>query len=274
MRGVDLSCLDPPTLQSSAASKAAGADKEGIALSHGVMLDNLHFPLPPVKDLDGFQRSAMEMVKPAHGTTTLSFIYKSGIVVAVDSRATMGAYISSQTVQKVIPVHKHLVGTMAGGAADCLFWLRNLSKQCRLHELQNKRQISVTGASKLLANTLYSYRGMGISIGTMMAGWDSTGPRLYYIDSEGSRYEGKRFSIGSGSTYAYGVLDSGYRYDLTEEEAIELGRRAIYHATFRDAASGGTVSVYHIGADGWKKVKGDDVGELHWSYYPPPQQQL
>lgn len=26
------------------------------------------------------------------------------------------------------------------------------------------------------------------------------------------------------------------------DEAVELGRRAIYHATFRDAVSGGTVS--------------------------------
>ena len=30
--------------------------------------------------------------------------------------------------------------------------------------------------------------------------------------------------------------------DLSVEDAIELGRRAIYHATFRDCASGGTVS--------------------------------
>lgn len=30
----------------------------------------------------------------------------------------------------------------------------------------------MTGASKLLANILYSYRGMGLSIGTMIAGWD------------------------------------------------------------------------------------------------------
>lgn len=44
--------------------------------------------------------------------------------------------------------------------------------QCRLHELANKRRISVTGASKLLANILYHYRGMGLSVGTMIAGWD------------------------------------------------------------------------------------------------------
>ncbi len=44
------------------------------------------------------------------------------------------------------------------------------------------------------------------------------------------------------SLYAYGVLDEGYRWDLSVEDAIELGLRSIYHATFRDAASGGTVS--------------------------------
>lgn len=30
--------------------------------------------------------------------------------------------------------------------------------------------------------------------------------------------------------------------DMEVEDAIELGRRSIYHATFRDAVSGGTVS--------------------------------
>ena len=30
--------------------------------------------------------------------------------------------------------------------------------------------------------------------------------------------------------------------DMSVETAIELGRRSIYHATFRDAVSGGTVS--------------------------------
>lgn len=33
--------------------------------------------------------------------------------------------------------------------------------------------------------------------------------------------------------------DSHYRFDLSVEEAIELGKRAILHATHRDAYSGG-----------------------------------
>ena len=44
---------------------------------------------------------------------------------------------------------------MAGGAADCQFWERDLGRQCRLFELRNKERISVAAASKLLANTMY-----------------------------------------------------------------------------------------------------------------------
>ncbi len=33
------------------------------------------------------------MVKPARGTTTLAFIFKEGVMVAADSRASMGGYI-------------------------------------------------------------------------------------------------------------------------------------------------------------------------------------
>jgi 20S proteasome alpha/beta subunit len=60
--------------------------------------------------------------QPNHGTTTLGFIFKGGVIIAVDSRASMGPYISSQTVKKVIEINPHLLGTMAGGAADCQFW--------------------------------------------------------------------------------------------------------------------------------------------------------
>lgn len=33
---------------------------------------------------------------------------------------------------------------------------------------------------------------------------------------------------------------------MPDEEAQELGRRAIFHATHRDAASGGIIRVYHV----------------------------
>jgi hypothetical protein len=213
-------------------------------------------------------------------------------------------------VKKVIEINKFLLGTMAGGAADCQFWERNLGRQvsspaqrrsaqpalsltppctlrdwgrithlplspwhlehagllgvnaragsapalgdtpacpgllqCRLYELNNGKRITVRAASKLLSNTMFSYRGMGLSMvgarrqqpgwaalgssartrtrthqagqqhpqagagrptavlspklqGTMVAGWDPTGPGLYYVDSDGQRTKGQVRQLG------------------------------------------------------------------------------
>lgn len=80
------------------------------------------------------------------------------------------------------------------------------------------------------------------SQGTMICGWDKRGPGLYYVDSDGQRLDNNMFAVGSGATYAYGVMDSGYSHNLSVQEALDLGQRAIYHATHRDAFSGGNVN--------------------------------
>jgi len=206
-------------------------------------------------------------IKFNHGTTCLAFKFKHGVMVATDSRATAGGYIASQEVKKVIEINPYLLGTMAGGAADCQFWERVLAKECRLYELRNKERISVAAASKLLANMVYQYKGMGLSMGTMVCGWDKKGPGLYYVDDGGQRLEGSLFSVGSGSLFAYGVLDEGYNYDLGVEAAKELATRSIYHATYRDAASGGFVNLYHMKETGWEHCAWHDVKDLHWKYH-------
>merc|ERR1719284_1145180 len=206
------------------------------------------------------------MVQMLHGTTTLSFKYKDGVVVAVDSRASAGAYIASQTVKKVIEINPFLLGTMAGGAADCSYWERYLGMRCRMFELDQKQRISVAAASKILSNITFNYKGYGLSMGTMICGWDQTGPQIYYVDSDGERLKGDLFSVGSGSTFAYGVLDTGYRPDLTFDEAVALGQRSIFAATYRDAYSGGTVRVYHIDKDGWKRISETDSMELYFKF--------
>jgi 20S proteasome subunit beta 5 len=87
---------------------------------------SLKFALPPVARPSAFLRAATDdysnpncPIKIAHGTTTLAFRFKGGIIVATDSRATAGNWIASQTVKKVIEINPMLLGTMAGGAAVC-----------------------------------------------------------------------------------------------------------------------------------------------------------
>jgi len=231
-------------------------------LGHGFYRDNLY--------LSSRQEEATPKgdikIRMDHGTTTLGFKFQGGVILAVDSRATGGMFIGSQCVKKIIEINDFLLGTMAGGAADCVYWERVLSKQCRLYELRNRERISVAAASKLLANMAYQYKGYGLSMGVMIAGWDKKGPGLYYVDDDGRRAKGQLFSVGSGSTYAMGVLDQGYREDMTDEEAQELGRRSIFHATHRDAASGGIIRVYHVKETGWVKISEQDMDSL-WDKY-------
>lgn len=93
----------------------------------------------------------------------------------------------------------------------------------------------------------------------MIMGYDDLGPSIYYVDNRGTRIGGDLFSVGSGSTFALGVLDTERRKDMNEEEAVALGIKAIRHATFRDAYSGGYIAVYVITKDGWKKVFSEDL---------------
>lgn len=92
------------------------------------------------------------------------------------------------------------------------------------------------------------------------------------MDSDGQRLSSHLFSVGSGSTFAYGVLDSEYDYDASVADALELGRRSIFHATHRDAYSGGSINLYHVTENGWEFKGNTDVGDLFWEYQDQAKQ--
>jgi 20S proteasome subunit beta 5 len=158
--------------------------------------------------MQSLKEKAPKLTEFAKGTTTLAFEFKEGVLVAVDARATMGAFISSNNVRKVIEINEFLLGTMAGGAADCMFWEKYVAMQCRVYELRNGQKPSVAMASMMLCSIMRQYRGKGLSMGTMFTGSDSTGASLYYIDNDATRLKGSLFAVGSGGTFAYGVLDT------------------------------------------------------------------
>jgi hypothetical protein len=43
---------------------------------------------------------------------------------------------------------------------------------------------------------------MGLSMGTMVAGWDKTGPNLYYVDNDGLRIKNEKFSVSLTASFA------------------------------------------------------------------------
>ncbi|XP_029380545.1 proteasome subunit beta type-11a [Echeneis naucrates] len=92
----------------------------------------------------------------------------------------------------------------------------------------------------------------------------SSGPQVIYVCSDGARLQGDVISVGSGSPYAYGVLDIGLKWSLSKDEAISLAREAVFRATHRDAYSGNSVDLFHITAQGWKQRTREDLKEEYY----------
>jgi 20S proteasome subunit beta 5 len=212
--------------------------------------------------------AAVPPIQMYHGTTTLAFQFDGGVIVAVDSRASLGKLVGSRTTDKVLPVTSSIIGTMAGGAADCLYWIRALSARMRMWEITEEVPASAEAAAHVLGAMLRQKRGL--SVGTMIVGHDRhADPCIFYLDDSGVCVRGEVFSVGSGSPYAISVLDAELRHDLSIEEATDLAMRAIQRATHRDAFSGGYINVFHVTKKGvWQQLKRIDSRRL-----PSPHQE-
>ncbi|GAA6088897.1 proteasome subunit beta type-11b [Tachysurus ichikawai] len=91
-----------------------------------------------------------------------------------------------------------------------------------------------------------------------------SGPGLVYVCSDGLLLKGELFSVGSGSPYAYSILDERIHWGISVDDAISVAREAVYRATHRDAYSGNNVDLYHITAKGWTRRKREDLKEEYY----------
>ncbi|XP_056589574.1 proteasome subunit beta type-11b [Triplophysa dalaica] len=91
-----------------------------------------------------------------------------------------------------------------------------------------------------------------------------SGPRVVYVCSDGLCLKGELFSVGSGSPYAYSILDSSVYWGMSVEEATLVAREAVYRATHMDAYSGNNVDLYHVTAKGWRRRQREDLKEEYY----------
>ena len=246
----------------------------------------------PAVELEAARASlGEEITRGFHGTTTVAFQYEGGTVCCVDSRASLGTFVGS-SAEKIIPISKRVLGTMAGSAADCVSWLRLLSALSKLQELENGARaasfakifdgvaskastrrtpprrcrrgssrvslnaggppLKASQAARTLGSLLRRRRGDDYGVGTMVFDSDA----LYYVDGEGYELKGSAFAVGSGSVYAYPALEANLDGLVDAAAALEIAERAVATAAVRDAYSGGLLNlcVAEKGAEGWRRL--------------------
>jgi len=193
------------------------------------------------------------------GTTTMGIICRDGAVLAAESKSTMGYLIASKESEKILQLEDHIAMTIAGASGDAESLARYMKAELKLFSIENQRKISVKGAATLLANILQGSKFYPYYVQLIIAGYDSSGAKIFTLDPLGSvEEERKFFSTGSGSPMALGVLEDAYKEGMTVDESSKLAMRAIKSAIERDIGSGGkAMDIAVITKDGVKITRYD-----------------
>jgi 20S proteasome subunit beta 2 len=184
------------------------------------------------------------------GTTIVGIVYKDGVVLGADTRATGGTEVADKNCEKIHYLAPNIFCCGAGTAADTEKTTELISSQLDLLRMNTGgSQSRVVTACTMLKRMLYRYQGQ-VSAALVLGGCDVNGPHVYQIYPHGSTGKLPYTTMGSGSLAAMSVFETGWADDMTEEEAVELVKRSILAGIFNDLGSGSNVDTCVIRTDG------------------------
>lgn len=197
------------------------------------------------------------------GTTTIGLLCKDAVILAADKRATAGSMIVGKDMDKVIEITPYMALTTAGVVSDIQLLIKYLRAELKLKDVRTGRRTTVKEAANYLSNMNYgnirNSGGFGICH-FLFAGYDEVnGGQLYDVYPDGSLTPATKehgfITSGSGSVFAMGLLEDGWKRDLTPEQGVDLAVRAINVALQRDTNSGEGVDVVIIDKKGIRKIQ-------------------
>lgn len=147
------------------------------------------------------------------GTTIVGLIYKDGVVLGADTRATEGPIVADKNCEKVHYITDSIRCCGAGTAADTEFVTNLISSNMQLHALHTRKRPRVLAALTMLKQRLFQYQGY-IGAALVLGGYDSTGPQLFTIAPHGSTDKLPYVTMGSGSLAAMSVFESAWRPEM------------------------------------------------------------
>ena len=181
-------------------------------------------------------------------TTIIGIKTTEGVVLASDKRASKGFFIGSKIVQKISKIDDTLAIAIAGQLSDAEHLIKVTTAERKLIELRRGFPLSVKESSRLIANLAYSglknYQPYYVEL--LVAGVDASGSHVNVADMSGAITNEDYAASGSGALIAYGVLESLYHFDITNDEAKEIAKKAVAAAMERDPGSGNGIDVLVI----------------------------
>ena len=195
------------------------------------------------------------------GTTTIGLVCKDGVVLATEKRATAGNLIANKATQKLFKIDQNIGMTVAGLVGDAQTLARYLKAEVSLYRLRRSAPLSAEGAATLLANILSGNRFYPYYAWLILGGTDAKGGHIFSVDPAGGCIEDRFVSVGSGSPFAYGIVEEGYTRDMSTSDGVDLALRGLTAAMRRDSASGDGYLAHIITAKEYRELSDDEINK-------------
>ncbi|CAF91166.1 unnamed protein product, partial [Tetraodon nigroviridis] len=191
------------------------------------------------------------------GTTIAGLIYKDGVILGADTRATDDMVVADKNCLKIHYIAPRIYCCGAGVAADAEVTTQIMASNAELHALNTGRPPLVAMVTRQLKQMLFRYQGhVGSSL--IVGGTDVTGAHLYSVYPHGSYDKLPYLTMGSGAAAAISVLEDRYKANMELEEAKSLMRDTIAAGIFTDLGSGSNVDLCVITQAGVELLRGYD----------------
>ena len=119
--------------------------------------------------------------------------------------------------------------------------------------MELKREVPPNSVAKMMSNMMYERRYFPLLTQVIVGGVVDK-PILYTLDPLGSVLPDEYAAVGTGAEMALGVLDPQFKANMTEDEAVDLAKKAVRSASLRDSASGDGLDIMVITKDGIKET--------------------
>ena len=184
-----------------------------------------------------------------HGTTIVALVFREGVLIAGDRRATAGNVIAQRDIEKVFITDSYSAVGIAGAAGIAVQMVRLYTVELEHYEKMEGVPLSLDGKTNKLASMVASNLGaalQGFVVVPLFVGYDtdaepSKAGRIVTYDATGGRYDEWQgyHSVGSGSVFAKSSLKKLHRTDADLPATIRNAVEALYDAADDDTATGG-----------------------------------
>ncbi|KAM5588691.1 hypothetical protein ABKV19_006918 [Rosa sericea] len=224
-----------------------------------------------------FENTSLALDHKLKGTTLIGFVYREGIIVGAESRASneydelLYPLIIRDDRRKMTSISSNMIYVVQGVEADCTQMRLRISEKFPDMDEHLGNAPTVSCVVETVYKYLNSLDDKDKVCGAIIAGWDASGPQVHRVFLKNKMVVKERAcmpaALGSGQVHALRILNKSYNYNMSTADAIDLARKALFNATYYDKHSGGELNVYHINNSGWEPLPIMNALEAYTRYY-------